>query len=64
MSNPLNGIFFFIITIAAIGAIVAIFKMKYQAASLMAKQQEENAALLTEISGRLASLEKLLKDVG
>ncbi|GEM_PF-5105475 len=64
MNNPINGTFFFVLTIAAIGAIVAIFKMKYAAASQLAKQQEQNAALLAEISARLADVEKLLKDVG
>jgi len=64
MNNPITGTFFFVLTISAIGAIVAIFKMKYSAATQLAKQQEQNAVLLAEISARLANVEKMLKDVG
>ena len=64
MNNPITGMLFFVITIAAIGAVVTIFKMKYDAVSRLAKQQEHNAALLADIAARLTSVEKLLKDVG
>jgi hypothetical protein len=67
MNNPITGMLFFVITIMAVGAAVAIFKMKYDAASRQAKQQAEGDASYRDLAARAVKMQEdnaaLLTDI-
>ena len=52
MTHPLTGIFFFVLSIAAVSAVVAIFKMKFDAAGRVARQQAETDSSYRDLAAQ------------